>query len=468
MFDKQFYPTPPSVIELMLADTDLVDKVVLEPSAGKGNIVDYAKGSGARDVLCCEKNTDLATIVQKKARFLKHDFFSVSRDEVSHVDVVLMNPPFLGADRHIQHAWEILPDGGEIIAICNAETIKQPYTRQRESLHQLVKDFGTSQMLGSVFSEAERTTDVNVALIKLYKPGSTNGFGDYFDENEEFEDATKEGIIPYNAVRECVQRYVGAVEHYDKVVECGVKMQQIAGIFGVEDISFSCTVENEQVAKVQFQKALQKKAWKWIFDKLDMRRYMTQSLKEELNKFVEQQQNVPFTMRNIYKMVELVVGTHGQRMDKVMEEVFDKLTTHYHENRFAVEGWKTNSHFIMGKKFIMPRVVESSWSGDGSLQLDSYANADLFDDFQKALCWMTGVTYSFQSHSIRSFYSPSSVGSSHKKFRGKWYDSEFFQIKGFKKGTIHCKFKSEELWARFNQHIARIKGFPLPESMAKS
>mgnify|MGYP003465613852 CR=1 FL=1 len=41
MFGKDFYPTPDNVIEAMLANTDVTNKVILEPSAGKGNIVDW-------------------------------------------------------------------------------------------------------------------------------------------------------------------------------------------------------------------------------------------------------------------------------------------------------------------------------------------------------------------------------------------------------------------------------------------
>lgn len=37
----------------------------------------------------------------------------------------------------------------------------------------------------------------------------------------------------------------------------------------------------------------------------------------------------------------------------------------------------------------------------------------------------------------------------------------------FKKGTGHFKFKDENVWALFNQNIARIKGFPLPESIKR-
>lgn len=50
---------------------------------------------------------------------------------------------------------------------------------------------------------------------------------------------------------------------------------------------------------------------------------------------------------------------------------------------------------------------------------------------------------------------------------GTWYDWGFFRFKAFKKGTIHFEFKDEKVWAMFNQRIAKIKGFPLPENLKK-
>ncbi|RLI35994.1 DNA methyltransferase [Candidatus Bathyarchaeota archaeon] len=462
MFNKDFYPTPDSVIEIMLGGTDLINKVVLEPQAGKGNIVDYLKSNGAKEVLCCEKNQDLAKIVQSKGRFLSYDIFDVTRDQVSHIDLIVMNPPFSSADKHIQYAWELLPAGAELIAICNSETVNNQYTYRRENLGKLVSDHGTKQDLGPAFVDSERQTSVEISLIKLFKPGTSNDFGDYFDYTEDIENADVEGIMPYNAVRECVQRYVGAVRHYDEVLVCARKMSDIASEFGIDDIVMTCSVGSEEVKKVAFQKALQKKAWNWIFSKMDMHKYLTQSLSEKINKFVEQQENVPFTMKNIYKMVELVAGTNRERMDGVLEEVFDKLTKHYHKNRYSEEGWKTNSHYLIGKKFILPHVVNCGYKGQMEATIGSYT-ARLFDDLQKALCYFKAEPYLREKHSFADF---AGWRKSEELLQfGKWYDLGFLSFKGYKKGTVHCKFKSENVWALLNQHIARIKGFPLPESV---
>ena len=59
MFNPEFYPTPADVIELMLQGQEIENKIFLEPSAGKGDIVDYLREYGAKSILTCEINTDL-------------------------------------------------------------------------------------------------------------------------------------------------------------------------------------------------------------------------------------------------------------------------------------------------------------------------------------------------------------------------------------------------------------------------
>jgi hypothetical protein len=170
--------------------------------------------------------------------------------------------------------------------------------------------------------------------------------------------------MPYNFVRDLVNRYIGAVKIYDQQLDLAVKMNELTGQFFSSKIGLSITEGDKPKSRNDYKKDLQKSAWDYIFKKMNMQKYATKNLKEDINKFVEQQEQDPFTMRNIYRMLEIVIGTQAQRMDKVILEVFDKLTQHYHDNRYGVEGWKTNSHYLINQKFIvdwmvaLPSVVE--------------------------------------------------------------------------------------------------------------
>ena len=77
MFNSEFYPTPAEVIEIMLQGETIENKTILEPSAGKGDIVDYLNEYGAKNVLTCEINQDLQKILKTKSIFIADDFLNI-------------------------------------------------------------------------------------------------------------------------------------------------------------------------------------------------------------------------------------------------------------------------------------------------------------------------------------------------------------------------------------------------------
>src|SRR5690606_28836159 len=185
MFDSEFYPTPPEIIQYMISDNELAGKTVLEPSAGKGDIVEYCQRLGA-EVHACEKNDELRKLVSSKCHVIESDFFNVGAEDVSHIDYIIMNPPFSNADKHIKHAWDIAPDGCIIVGLCNAETYQNSYSRSRAVLRQIIEDYGLFENIESVFSGAERRTDVVTGLIRLWKPSANSeDMSDYFDMEED-------------------------------------------------------------------------------------------------------------------------------------------------------------------------------------------------------------------------------------------------------------------------------------------
>ncbi len=46
---------------------------------------------------------------------------------------------------------------------------------------------------------------------------------------------------------------------------------------------------------------------------------------------------------------------------------------------------------------------------------------------------------------------------------GQTFEWGYFRCKGFKKGSMHFEFIDDNVWGMFNQHIAKIKGYPLFE-----
>ena len=90
--NADFYPTPREVIEQMMLGENILDKTVLEPSAGKGNIGDWLKENGAAKVIACEKDPNIRRLLNGKCDIIANDFMTVTSEQVSHVDYIVMNP----------------------------------------------------------------------------------------------------------------------------------------------------------------------------------------------------------------------------------------------------------------------------------------------------------------------------------------------------------------------------------------
>ena len=242
-------------------------------------------------------------------------------------------------------------------------------------------------------------------MIRLHKPKTDeNEWQDYFfDTEEDAPEAQANGLITYDFVRDCVNRYIGAVQMFDEVMEASKRINSLTSAIGAGDIRFGATLTTGNtstvITKDQYKKALQKKAWQWLFDKFNMDKYITRQVREDINTYVERQKNMPFTMKNIYRMVEMIVGTHGDRMNRVLVEAFDKICSFSAENSTAGEKWKTNSDYKINKRFILPFICDydTRWASLCQYVKVKYGRSrDDIEDVIKALCYMTGKDYNEQ------------------------------------------------------------------------
>lgn len=458
--NKDLYPTPIEVIQMM--GLNVSGEVILEPHGGKGDIIDYCKEHGAKDILFCEINEDLATISRTKAKMLKPDFLNVTAEEVSHITQIIANPPFSTSKKHLQHAWDIAPDGCEITFLFNSDTLDSLRWDGRE-LNRIIQDYGNTIYLGEVFKQAERKTNVKVALIKLYKPNySNNESFEGFYMDAEPETAGVDGIMKYNEVQALVNGYIGALKCFDEFELINKKMKSCCKMVGMDrGFRYEVGYDKNVVTKQEFAKELQKQSWKHIFAQMNLSKYLTRGVMQDINNFVEKQTNVPFTVKNIYRMFEIVIGTKDQNFDKALVEAVDYFTKHTKENRFGVEGWVTNAGHMINKKFISDWVFESKWGSSTKVKTRYGSQLERLDDLTKVLCNLTGFDYE-KTTPIERFVS---------NFDGietnRWYVNGFFEFKGFKKGTIHIKFTDDKVWEQLNRRYAKIVGMVLPTNFGK-
>jgi len=485
LFGKDFFPTPPHVIQMMVEDYNIESKIIYDPSAGSGAILDYCGNLLCGKTLASEIEDELQSILKSKGhKLIGSDFLQISSDQISHVDFIFMNPPFSNEEDHILHALEIAPEGCVIVSLCNAEMGMNAYSRKRLQILSHIKNLGTFVNIGSSFEDAERKTMCEIGLIKFTKPktgSNENEWEGFF--TEEVEEDQYIGVMPYNFVRDVVNRYVGAVKLFDHQLELAVKMNDLTKSFFNSKLSMIMTSEEAPVTRADFKKDLQKSAWNFVFKKMNMDKYMTKSVKDDINKFVETQEKIPFSMPNIYKMLDVIVGTQGSRMDKAILDVFDRLTAHHDDNRMNLEGWKTNGHYLVNRKFIFPYMTDTDYAGSGRMHMrHSYGNSniDIIEDLMRVLCLLNGDNFDKKSKLTQfvnnawvgedkegnpeEFYNYNSSSDKINREWGTWYNWEYFRIKGFKKGTVHFEFIDEKLWNKFNMAVGKLKGFVLHES----
>lgn len=500
MFNKEFYPTPPEVIEKMLEpykikkdkdfkisyyqDTyDLSDKVILEPSAGKGDILDFIVNSkynkrNTENLLCIEQNDELQSILREKYYDVIGNDFLRWNDDL-FVDLIIMNPPFSNGDEHLLKAIEISKNT-EIICLLNAETILNPHTKRRKYLLEQINEFGTYEILGDVFKSAERKTGVNVALVRLKIESKEDNFDfsftDYQPEKVNFDESfIKNEIARNDTIGNMMIQFKQAKKAYKEFIEAEAKFKHYNSFLMDKYKKIDDVTKKDGKPETKYNyynKSIKKIMWKKIVKELKLERYMTNKISRNFNEFINQHSNMVFNKQNVADLFNMLITNSGNILDQAIIDVFDMLTENYYsENRMYVEGWKTNDRYKVNRKVIAPTYVrhgEYMNSYDLKQYGDkfslSYQGSEKYTDIDKVMCYITGKTYE-QIITIREALENhfSILG---KVYTGQKFDnecqSEFFKIKFYKKGTVHLYFKDKWLWNEFNMRACKDKNW-LPD-----
>lgn len=104
--------TPLDVAERMAEYLGHVDRL-LEPSAGTGNLI---LSAGYNKITAIELNYELGKIIKDRTSIntIQADFIEWNGGKF---DGVLMNPPFSKVKKHVLRAFDMLVDGGSLVAL---------------------------------------------------------------------------------------------------------------------------------------------------------------------------------------------------------------------------------------------------------------------------------------------------------------------------------------------------------------
>ncbi|MBU1101101.1 MAG: DUF4942 domain-containing protein [Bacteroidetes bacterium] len=489
MFNAEFFPTPKWVIRKMIEPylKGLHERVILDPEAGKGDILDYiADASGSYcppKMYCGEINRDLQFILsEKKYRLITEDFLKYSGD--LFFDLIVMNPPFSNGVDHLLKAWEIL-DEGDICCLLNAETILNPHTEKRKLLATIIKDnAGEVEHLGQCFKDAERTTQVDVAMVRLKKVSGSKRVDFEFKSTSSEprlnldENIINDAVATRDVIGNMVLRFEQVkelfVEHL-KVTE-GIRFYS-NGLTSTYD-KFMDEFGTSGANKLKYNEFcdhLRTSVWKQVITQMGMERYMTHNVRSNFNQFIVTQGAMDFTKENVMNLIRTLLLNKETILEQAVVEVFNMLTKYHDENRCHVEGWKTNDKWKVNKKLILPNWVKYGAymsSHDISQYGDNFGTNYSYDseysDIDKVMCYISGTKYE-KCLTIRNTLEHKfhELGKVYSGTFSNTCESEFFDIKFFKKGTVHLTFKDEFLWQEFNMRACDGKQW-LPESEKKT
>jgi predicted RNA methylase len=170
-------PYPLAVFMSRIAGIESGD-VVLEPSAGRGNLIRFIP-ENAGVIVAVEQRSDnvgaLNNMAAKNAKMsvVQSDFLAY--DPMDTVDVVLMNPPFSRLKgvgwqdiAHIEKAYSHLADGGRLVAILS----EGPFFRQdsqSDAFRQWLEDVGATAIKLPDGAFKQSGTMVNTRMIVIDK-----------------------------------------------------------------------------------------------------------------------------------------------------------------------------------------------------------------------------------------------------------------------------------------------------------
>lgn len=196
-----YFPTPAPVVDRMLAEAGIQDGMrVLEPSAGKGNILDRAQAAhpGA-EFTAVELSGRLADLLEAKGYTVhRGDFMEFG--EGQRFDRILMNPPFSKYQdaEHIRHAYGLLEPGGRLVAIMS----EGPWFRsdkRGEEWRAWAEEHDATSIPLDAGELADRTvtqrSDVRGRIVVLQKPANEAQAADPLGEAEKALPDLREAIL---------------------------------------------------------------------------------------------------------------------------------------------------------------------------------------------------------------------------------------------------------------------------------
>ena len=228
----------------------------------------------------------------------------------------------------------------------------------------------------------------------------------------------------------------------------GLSIKQEIGIMCSETLPKTHIKINDYISQLTLE------YWEKFINETDFKSKLPSKLKNDFSYNMERQADIPFTIENCRYFYENIMSSIPKSYEQTVAEVFDKLTSKYsysyaswNKNIHMYSGWKTNNAYMIKGKNIIPCYLEYSYQ----------CVPDVLKDLTIIFNNLTGKKFILDTDVIR------------KKIQSceKNIDGEFFYLDVYQKGTIHIKYKDENLLKQFNILAGKGKNWLPDDFMAK-
>jgi hypothetical protein len=421
-----------------------------------------------------------ANLNELGAKVLGYDFLEVQ--SLATVSQIIMNPPFADGVQHVLHAWDVVYDA-EIVAIINAQSIKNPFSQDRQRLVALIEKYGTVEFLQSQFvDDVERKTDVEVALIYLEKVPSKyldmdellhglsrgdNGAGEDLDPQ-----VCSALALPSNFIQDTYHRFVQAVDAARKASEASAIARRLTDGIGItlEEMQTK-GVGNDfreaansirEAANTDFKERyddLKKRAWGQILRSS----LLTDKLSNQARRKIEASANsiyeLEFSVGNVHGFLTGVIQSMGNIYQEMILDMFDSIIERSSDNVVFYKSWKSNQKHRMGvrirkTRFIIPRFRTYF---DGQLE---YESRQFLADIDKVFGYLHGEKDAYDGL-VNGF--KNNDAKSGARISTRYFDFRFY----WGTGTIHFYPKSEEVVEKINKFVGKLRNW-IPGDMSEA
>lgn len=475
----QFFVTPPELAARVWERfKDRSFSRVLDAFAGTGALSDAAPHSWRRhselSIDCIELDASKHPILRDKGRAVVGlDFFAFEGGEVySHV---VMNPPFAHGARAVLKAWDMLWEG-EVTAIINAETVRNPFSAERARLVKLIEDHGSVEFIADAFQgpDVEREANVEIALVHLVKPAECahDWIGGLLasmavDKNQESDlQLPGELALPQSFVETQCAAFRAAV----KAMREAVRMEAVATVYAnrigqtMAELNGAPRTSGDAFDVRKTLEAryggLKDRAWSSVLRSTETLSRLSQKVQRQAESQFESIKKLEFNESNVYGFLLGLVESQPEMQIDMACEVFDTITRYHSDNTVFYRGWKSNDkHRTCGMRIRTSRFILPGHRADSWMSSPRWETQQMLADFDKVFAMLDGKRE--PAMGLCKVFSDRYADLKH----GQRVSSSYFDIRYYPgAGTIHFFARDKTLVDRLNRVVGRRRQWLPPEA----